>query len=72
MIEALAAWARDTEERDDDGEDGSEAVASGRTGADKSASASASRQPVESTYLNEPAPAPKRKRKKNATRDWIC
>ena len=71
MIEALAAWARDTEEDDEDGdqEDGEE-VAAGRAG--KAGEAAAKREPVESSYLNTPAPAPKRKRKKNATRDWIC
>jgi hypothetical protein len=30
------------------------------------------RVPVSSSYLNSDAPAPKRNRKKNATRDWIC
>ena len=61
MLEALAVFARETEE-DDGVEEGGE----GKSGA-------AARQPVESAYLNEPAPvAPKRKRKKNATRDWIC
>ncbi len=66
MIEALAAFARDT---DEDGEgDGDDEEEGGNA-----ESAPAARQPVESSYLNEPAPAaPKRKRKKNATRDWIC
>lgn len=71
MIEALAAWARDTEEDDDDRDtEGGEAVPAGRAG--KGEAARAKREPVESSYLNTPAPAPKRKRKKNATRDWIC
>ena len=73
MIEALAAWARDTEEGDEDADgdrDRDGAVAAGRAG--KAGEAAAKREPVESTYLNTPAPAPKRKRKKNATRDWIC
>lgn len=69
MIEALAAWARDTEEEEGDG-DGAAPVAANRAGKGKAAA----REPVESSYLNTPAPtpAPKRKRKKNATRDWIC
>ena len=37
------------------------------------AAAGAARTPAASTYLNSPAPAaPKRNRKKNETRDWIC
>lgn len=62
MLEALAVFARETEE-----DDGAEEETGNGT------SASDARQPVESSYLNDPAPvAPKRKRKKNATRDWIC
>lgn len=73
MIEALAAWARDTEESDEDDETRAKGDDAARSGQGESAKVPASRQPVESSYLNEPAPAtPKRKRKKNATRDWIC
>jgi hypothetical protein len=32
----------------------------------------AARTPQASKYLNDPAPRPKRNRKKNQTRDWIC
>jgi hypothetical protein len=32
----------------------------------------AARTPQLSKYLNDPAPRPKRNRKKNQTRDWIC
>lgn len=59
MIEALAAWARETDEE------------GGETGENGEASAAA-RAPADSTYLNSPTPAKPRKRKKNATRDWIC
>jgi hypothetical protein len=36
------------------------------------ADASNPRSPAPSTYLNSPAPAPKRGRKKQQTRDWLC
>jgi hypothetical protein len=74
MIEALAAWARDVDDEEaGDAEDKAEMAPEAAVGrARKSNPAPASRKPVESSYLNDPAPAPKRKRKKNATRDWIC
>lgn len=34
--------------------------------------ASGPRTPAPSTYLNSPSPAPKRNRKKQQTRDWLC
>jgi hypothetical protein len=34
--------------------------------------AAEARSPLPSTYLNSAPPAPKRNRKKNPTRDWIC
>jgi len=34
--------------------------------------ASGPRTPAPSTYLNSPTPAPKRNRKKQQTRDWLC
>lgn len=60
MIEALAAWARETDEEGDNGESGDDEAAT------------ATRAPADSTYLNSRTPAKPRKRKKNATRDWIC
>lgn len=74
MIEALAAWARDTEEDEDDGEDENEDGAAVKAGSDGKERVAA-RKPVESSYLNAPAPtaaSKRKKRKKNATRDWIC
>lgn len=76
MREALAAWAQqndgaedeenahaEMEERDGTGEQTPEPV-----------KAPAKRAPVSSAYLNSsaPAPAPKRNRKKQNTRDWLC
>ncbi|MFI5272612.1 MAG: hypothetical protein ACHQ4H_06205 [Ktedonobacterales bacterium] len=76
MIEALAAWARDDDEaeRDDDDQEAREDLRVAETVAAGSARAGQAekRAAVESTYLNSAKPASKRKRKKNATREWIC
>ncbi|HEU5438881.1 MAG TPA: hypothetical protein VFU88_06305 [Ktedonobacterales bacterium] len=68
MIEALAAWARET---DEDGETDENGGASENDDGDGDPAAG-TRAPADSTYLNSGAPAKPRKRKKNATRDWIC
>src|SRR5262249_20755878 len=62
MRQALAAWADNTPNTTQgDAPEGAAPSASG-----------ASRTPAPSTYLNSAPPAPKRNRKKNQTRDWIC
>jgi len=66
MIDALAAWARDTDENRAVGGPG------GTPGAEEDREAVAARGRADSTYLNSRTPGKPRKRKKNATRDWIC
>lgn len=40
--------------------------------ADESQPSAKSRQPKASAFLNQPTPAPRRSRKKQQTRDWLC
>jgi hypothetical protein len=63
MREALAAWA-------DDLENGQQPPAASARD-ERGGKAKAARTPQPSAYLNS-APPPKRNRKKQATRDWLC
>ena len=76
MRGALAAWAKQNDGAED--EESAHADLDERDGMDERtpepAKAPAKRAPVSSAYLNSdaPAPAPKRNRKKQNTRDWLC
>lgn len=76
MRGALAAWAQQNDGAED--EESAPADLDERDGTDERApepaKSPAQRAPVSSAYLNSdaPAPAPKRTRKKQNTRDWLC
>ena len=71
MRAALEAWAEEhgTSDKTPAVSKGAPAVSDAD---DASPAPAAARTPQASKYLNDPAPRPKRNRKKNQTRDWIC
>jgi hypothetical protein len=74
MREALTAWAKQNDGAED--EERAHVAPEERDSADEQAPAPAKvpakRAPVSSEYLNSSSPAPKRNRKKQNTRDWLC
>lgn len=74
MREALAAWAKQNDGPANEGAPAEPTDPEERDGADEQVpvKAPAKRAPVSSAYLNSSGPAPKRNRKKQNTRDWLC